>query len=273
VNRTRAFILGLAVLAGAVPAAALAFVHASPNGIGRMTVGPTTLIAGTPHNELTFTFIADRSPLHGATQVEFPRGWSPPQGTHPGSPGYVEVKAGQCDRSTRIIGVKTRRVTIATSCGRRRSYQLLYHDVTAPVLAADGYIFIVKTRSSAGGRNAKLRPLGRLKQPVVKVRGGPAAALFVGSPSVITAGTAFSVTVRAIDAYGNNAYPYAATVQLASTDPAASIPAPYTYGPTDAAQHVFPGAILRTVGTQQISATDSNGLVAQSTPITVVQPS
>ena len=271
-NRTRALILGLAVLAGGLPVAALAFRAAGPNGIGRMMVAPTTLVAGTTGNELAFTFVADRSPLRGTTLVEFPRGWSPPQRTRASAPGYVEVKPGQCDGSTRIVAVKTRRVTIATSCRQRRSYQLLYHDVTAPVLSADGYIFLVSTRSSAAGRKAKLRPLGRLKQPVVKVRGGPTVALFVGAPSVVTAGTAFSITVRANDAYGNNAYPYAGTVQLASTDAAATIPAPYTYGPADAAQHVFAGAILRTPGTQRISATDSNGLAAQSGPVMVIQP-
>jgi len=272
VNRTRAIILGLAVLAGALPVAALAFSGAAPNGIGRMTVTPTTMIAGTTGNEVTFTFLTDRSPLRGQTVVEFPRGWSPPQRGNPASPGYIEVKPGLCDGSTKIVGVKTRRVTIATSCRLRRSYQLLYHNVAVSQLAADGYIFLVKTRS-ARGRNAKLRPLGRLKQPVIKVRGAPAAALFVGAPSVVTAGTAFNITVRAIDAYGNNAYPYLATVQLGSTDPAATVPAPYAYGPTDVAQHVFAGAILRTPGTQRIMVSDSNGLAGQSGPITVVQPS
>jgi hypothetical protein len=260
------------VLAGALPVAALAFSGAAPNGIGRMTVAPTTLIAGTTGNEVTFTFIADRSPLRGQTVIEFPRGWSPPQRGNPSSPGYVEVKPGACDPSTRIVAVKTRRVTIATSCKLRRSYQLLYHKVTAPLLSADGYIFLVKTRS-AKGRNAKLRPLGRLKQPVIKVRGAPPAALFVGAPSVVTAGTAFGITVRANDAYGNNAYPYLATVTLASTDSAATIPAPYAYVPTDVAQHVFAGAVLRTPGTQRITASDSIGLSSQSGPITVVPPS
>ncbi len=239
-------------------------------GIGRMMVLPNTVTAGSTGNELTFTFLADSSSLRGQTIVDVPRGWSAPQRANPPAPGFVEVKAGGCDASTRIVSIRSRRLTIATSCGRRRSYQLLYHNATAPTITSDGYIFLAQTRSSAAGRKAKYRPLGRRKQPIVKVRGGPAAALYVGAPGVGVAGTAFGLTVRAIDVYGNNAYPYLATVSFASSDPAATLSGPYTFVPTDAAQHVFEGTILRTPGAQVITATDSNGLTGQSAPITVV---
>ena len=79
--------------------------------------------------------------------------------------------------------------------------------------------------------------------------------------------------MRAVDAYGNNAYPYTGTVQLTSSDLAATMPGPYSLGPADVAQHTFAGAVLRTGGTQTITATDSNGLSATSPPITVVPPS
>jgi hypothetical protein len=87
--------------------------------------------------------------------------------------------------------------------------------------------------------------------------------------SVATAGVGFTVTVRGVDPYGNNAFPYGGTVHLTSTDPHASLPGPYPYQPTDAAQHAFTGVILRTAGTQRITATDSSGLSFQSPPITV----
>ncbi|MGB2874315.1 MAG: hypothetical protein WBB76_02455, partial [Gaiellaceae bacterium] len=103
----------------------------------------------------------------------------------------------------------------------------------------------------------------------VRVRGGPVASLFIQVTSVATAGTPFTVTVRGVDAYGNNALGYASTVALTSTDHAATLPAPYPYGPTDLGQHTFTNVTLRTLGTQQITATDSNGLVVQSGPITV----
>ena len=87
--------------------------------------------------------------------------------------------------------------------------------------------------------------------------------------SIATPGVAFTVTVRGVDRYGNNAFPYLGTVHLTSTDPHASLPGPYAYQPTDAAQHAFTGVILRTAGTQRITATDSNGFSFQSPPIAV----
>jgi len=266
---TRALTLALAALAGILAAGALG--ASGPNGIGRMTVAPNIATAGSVDNELTFTFIADRSSLRGQTIVDVPRGWTPPQRTDPSAPGYVELKPVRCARSTRITSVAGRRVTITTVCGRRQSYQVLYHRTTVPTIAADGYIFLTQTRSAAAGRKAKFRPLGQQKQPVVKVRGGPPVALFVGATSVATVGTPFGVTVRALDAYGNNANPYSATVGLSSSDPSATLAGPYAYLPADAAQHVFAGTILRTPGTQSITATDSNGLTGQSAPILVVQ--
>jgi hypothetical protein len=271
VNAARLSVTGLAVLGCVLVAGAYGATRA--NGIGRMAVAPNVLYAGTSGNDLTFTFTADSSSLRGQTLVEFPRGWSPPQRSNASGPGYVEVNAGQCAASTAIASIGVRRVTIATSCKRHQSYQLVYSHVTAPQLTADGFVFLTSTRSLGSGKKAKYRPLLPSKQPVVKVKGGAPVALLVQTTSVATTGTAFSVTVRAIDAYGNNAYPYTGTVQLASSDAAASLPAPYSLGPTDAAQHTFAGAILRTLGTQTITATDSNGLHATSAPIQVVPPS
>jgi hypothetical protein len=113
------------------------------------------------------------------------------------------------------------------------------------------------------------KPLGPHKQPVVRVRGAAAAKLFMTVTSIATVGVPFSDTVRAIDPWGNNAADYAGTVTFTSTDPAATLPGAYTYGPKDTAQHTFTGVILRTPGTQQITATDSSGFTIVSGPITV----
>jgi hypothetical protein len=271
---TKATTLGLAALAGALAVAALALGASAPRGIGRMSATPNILYAGSSRNELTFTFAADSSSLRGQTLVEFPRGWTAPQRTNPSGPGYVSLRAGQCATSTRIVSIGVRKVTVATTCARHQTFQLVYSNVTAPQLAADGYVFLTLTRSSAAGRKAKFRPLLPGKQPVIKVKGGPPVGLYVQTTSVATTGTAFSVTVRAIDAYGNNAYPYLGTVQLSSSDPAGTMPGPYSFVATDAAQHTFTGAILRTVGTQTITATDPvTGLHGTTPPIQVVPPS
>ena len=266
----RTALLALAAVAGAVVTGSSgAGAAGSPIGIGRMSVVPTIVAAGST-NEFTFTFLADRSPLRGTTIVDFPSGWTAPQRANPSAPGYIELKPGTCAASTRIVSLRSRRLTVTTSCGLRRSYELVYHAATAPTISADGYIFLAQTRSAAAGRKAKYRPLGRRKQPIVKVRGAAPASLFVGESSVVTAGTTFGVTVRAVDAYGNNAYPYTGTVSLTTTDPQGSLPGPYAFVPTDGAQHVFTPTVLRTPGTQVITATDTTGLTGQSAPITVL---
>jgi hypothetical protein len=261
--RTIGLTLVLAGLFGGIASAA------GPTGIGRMVVNPTTLTAGSTGNELTFTFTANRS-LTGRTIVDFPRGWTLPQRRDTTAPGNIELKRGTCGGSTRIVSLKARRLTIATACKRGHSYQLLFHKATVPTMAADGYIFLTQTKAS--GAKAKFRPLARSGQPVVKVKGAPATGLDMTLTSVATAGTAFSVTVRAVDSWANNAFPYGATVTLTSSDPAATLPGPYAYKPSDIAQHVFTGVVLRTPGTQTITATDSNGLKLQSPPITVNAP-
>lgn len=264
-------LLALVAVAGAV-AAGGSSAAGTQIGIGRISVTPNVVAAGST-NEFTFTFLADRSPLHGTTIIDFPGGWTAPQRANPSAPGYVELKQGTCSATTHIAGLRSRRLTVATSCGLRRSYQIVYHAATAPTISADGYIFLAQTRSSAAGRKAKYRPLGRRKQPIVKVRGAAPVSLFAGAPSVVTAGVPFGVTVRALDTYGNNAYPYGATVSVATSDPQGSLPGPYAYLSTDGAQHVFTPTTLRTPGTQVITATDSNGMTGQSAPITVVPPS
>jgi len=257
-----AALLGLLALAGTSGAVGRV-------GVGKMTVTPNRVSAGSTGNDLTFTFTADSVALSGRTIVDVPIGWTMPQRANPGGPGYVEVQPTGCLGSTRILAIVGRRLTIATACSRRQLYRLLYHRATAPRISSDGYVFLTQTRPASKSRKVVFRPLGPRKQPVVRVRGAAPAALFMTTTSVATSGTPFNATVRAIDPYGNNAADYAGTVTLTSTDPAATLPSPYAYGPTDVAQHMFTGVILRTAGTQRITATDSNGFSIQSGPITV----
>ena len=238
-------------------------------GVGKMTVTPNTATAGSTGNELVFTFLADSAALKGQTIVDVPRGWTPPQRTDPAANGYVELQPVGCASATRITGIVGRRIAIATECPRRHFYKLLYHHASAPLLSADGYIFLTQTRPASTSKKVVFRPLGPHKQPVVRVRGAAASRLFMTVTSIATVGVPFAATVRAIDQWGNNAADYAGTVTLTSTDPAATLPGPYAYGPKDTAQHTFTGVILRTAGTQYITATDSSGLTIQSGPITV----
>jgi hypothetical protein len=255
-------LLGVLTLAGSSGAAGRI-------GIGKMTVTPNRTTAGSSGNELIFTFLADSAALSGQTIVDVPRGWTPPQRTNPSGNGYVDLQPTGCTSQTRITGIAGRRIAIATECQRRHFYRLLYHRATVPTVSADGYVFLTQSRPAGTSKKVAFRPLGPRKQPVVRVRGAAAAKLFMTVTSIATVGVPFAVTARAIDQWGNNAADYAGTVTFTSTDPAATLPGAYAYGPADTAQHTFTGVILRTPGAQQITATDSSGLTIQSGPITV----
>lgn len=253
--------LGLLVLASAGSAAVRV-------GIGKMIVSPNRVTAGSTGLEFTFAYTADAAPMNGTMLVDVPRGWTKPQQSSPTAPGYVEVQPAGCT-GTRISGLNGRRIAIETHCPRRHLFRLLYHKAAAPLLSADGYVFLTQTRKPGVPKKVPFQPLGPDKQPVVKVRGAAEAGLFVAVTSIATAGSPFSTTVRAVDQWGNNSADYAGTVTLTSSDPAATLPAPYTYASKDTAQHTFTGIVLRTPGTQTVTATDSNGFSVTSPAIAV----
>jgi hypothetical protein len=89
----------------------------------------------------------------------------------------------------------------------------------------------------------------------------PAAATTLtvsGLPSPYVAGVAHSVTVTALDAYGNTATGYRGTVHFTTSDTKAVLPHDYTFTASDAGVHKFAlGATLRTAGTQGVRATDT----------------
>jgi hypothetical protein len=91
-----------------------------------------------------------------------------------------------------------------------------------------------------------------------------------GFPSPTTAGVAGNFTVTLKDPYGNIASGYTGTVHFTSSDAKASLPANYTFTAADAGVHAF-SAILKTAGTQWISAADTtnSGLASTQSGITV----
>ena len=80
--------------------------------------------------------------------------------------------------------------------------------------------------------------------------------LVSGFPSPITAGAAGNFTVTLKDSYGNIASGYTGTVHFTSSDGKASLPANYSFTAADAGVHTF-SAILKTAGTQSLTATDT----------------
>ncbi len=89
----------------------------------------------------------------------------------------------------------------------------------------------------------------------IEVTGASTFAVF-GFPTPIVAGTAAGFTVTALDVYGQVVVGYRGTVHFTSTDPAAALPADYTFTVADQGYHTF-AATLRTAGTQSITATSA----------------
>ena len=87
----------------------------------------------------------------------------------------------------------------------------------------------------------------------------PAAARLLtvaGFPTSVTAGEPSSFTVVAYDSYGNIATGYTGTIQFASNDSRASLPANYTFTAGDAGKQTF-SAVLLTAGFHRLTATDT----------------
>jgi YVTN family beta-propeller protein len=97
----------------------------------------------------------------------------------------------------------------------------------------------------------------------------PNAHFSVSLPSSVTAGSAFSVVVAALDAYGNPLTTYSGTVHISSSDAAATLPADATL---TAGVGTFTFT-FNTAGPETISANDTvTPLVAGTSPTINVQP-
>ena len=88
----------------------------------------------------------------------------------------------------------------------------------------------------------------------------PAAASHLGiaAPAGSTAGSAFNVTVTALDPYNNTATGYTGAVHFTSSDGQAVLPGNYTFTAADNGVHTFSnGVTLKTAGSQTVTAADA----------------
>jgi hypothetical protein len=86
-----------------------------------------------------------------------------------------------------------------------------------------------------------------------------ASAFVLTAPATVTAGTAFDLTVQAVDAFGQVALGYTGTVTFSTTDldPGVVLRPAYTFTAADQGAHTFAGAVtLITPGDQTLTVTD-----------------
>jgi hypothetical protein len=86
-----------------------------------------------------------------------------------------------------------------------------------------------------------------------------------------SSGDTESVVVYALDPYGNLATDYTGTVHFTSSDAAATLPADYTFTAADGGEHVL-SLILRTVGDQTVTATDTHSHTITGQEVVTVLP-
>jgi hypothetical protein len=94
-------------------------------------------------------------------------------------------------------------------------------------------------------------------QSGIVVTAAAATHLVITAPATASIGVAFSVTVTALDAYGNIATGYLGTIHFTSSDHKAILSSDYTFVAGDAGVHTFM-VTFKSSGTQTLTATDTH---------------
>jgi hypothetical protein len=141
--------------------------------------------------------------------------------------------------------------------------------------AADGgkhtFNFTLKT-AGAGTVTSNDATDGLSTTISVTVSPATASALdFSSFPASASAGTVLSLTITAVDAYGNVATGYRGSLHFTSRDGKAVLPPDYTFAAADAGKHTF-STTFKTAGAQTISGTDSANSAFTGTAGTSVLP-
>ena len=89
------------------------------------------------------------------------------------------------------------------------------------------------------------------------VSAAAASQFIISGPSSVSAGVAFSLTVKVEDAYGNVVTNYRGTIRFSSSDKNAVLPRSYTFTWNDQGVHTFTGLAFRRKGYQKITITDT----------------
>jgi hypothetical protein len=118
------------------------------------------------------------------------------------------------------------------------------------------------TLKTAGARSVTVTDIAHSSikgSQTITVTPGTARTLSVSiAANPYPVGTAHSVTVKALDAYGNVATGYVGTIHFTSSDGAAVLPGDYTFLAGENGTHKFTnGLTLNTTGSQWVKATDT----------------
>ncbi len=241
------------------------------DGSGTMTVSPTLVTAGSTTNSHTFTYTAAAGGVANSTiAIAVPAGWGDPQTASNTSPNYTTSSAGTPSWSSGTRTLSVSGVTLAAAA----TLTVVYGNTTggaqpsaaAVATTAAGTSTFTTSENSTGSS-----PMVALAaSPSVTVEAAAASDLsLTATPPSLTAGTTGSVTITAIDGYGNTATTFTGTVTFTSNDAQAVLPSNYTFTGVDAGVHTFTNAYtLKTAGSRTITGT-AGGVTGTSPGITV----
>ncbi|MFO0880995.1 MAG: VCBS repeat-containing protein [Gemmataceae bacterium] len=120
------------------------------------------------------------------------------------------------------------------------------HDFTVSLNSSGGQTLSVADASDLLVKGAE----------TLTVNAAAISSFIVSFPAATTAGVAQTLTIAAVDAYGNVITDYRGTVAFASSDTQAGLPASYAFSNKDAGVHTIEVS-LKTAGLQSISVKDT----------------
>jgi hypothetical protein len=142
---------------------------------------------------------------------------------------------------------------------------------TAFTLGDQGRKSFSVTLKTAGSQTVTVRDtvVGTLTASAsTTVQAGAVKSLVLAASASATAGTPFTMTVRARDDYGNTAVGYTGTVHFAADDAQAELPADYTFAAADQGSRQF-SVTLKTAKAVQVSVSDGANGLSVSTSVQV----
>jgi hypothetical protein len=261
-------------VAGLVLAGLVQFAWSAPTVRVAVSASTASVEAGTS-NSLIFTYTADEQ-TNARLQLVVPAvssgaPWSAPQITNQTQPGYVLAQRGSCESASTIgvdgSGAGPWTILVEFKCHKQRSFSVVYGAgpaaATAPTRTGP-YTFASLVKTGPG-----FLPLA--PQPAIAVTPGAATSLDLTGLSNAQAGTGQSVTVTALDAYGNTASGYGGTVWFTSTDSQASLPGALTFSAANAGVRTAT-VMLKTAGARQVVVTDTATASLTDRQTVVVSP-
>lgn len=240
-----------------------ALVAASPSRaqISSVSVQPAIVGAGSLQT-MRYVFVVGAGGFAkgGGIRIEIPVAyaetefllWSPPQTDEPNSPGYVWASvSNQARVIVRVEGL-LRSIVEADFVDDVPSGTTVSVFYRGQVQAIAGDI---DARFETRARESESWTLGK-KFPQITVQSSHAQLVELRYPSDLVRGKPFTVSIVALDKYGNLATDYAGTLNLRSTDPASVLPGHITLKQSDHGRLTITGAVFRTRGFQKITASD-----------------